>query len=199
MNKWLLAILTLTLAVNSWAADTVFRGDSKDAKDAVAYFKGGCYYSDAACKQLIYHHPGNMVAKEKPAKPQNAIYRLMSDKIYKGFSINKKDCLATIVVSETAKGNVVQAKVYEGFAMARDGERTAPKPGVELWKDFVVTRDGKLPEAGMMPESVPVLFTIKDNKIYKGDETKECVLTLSAPFNSSRLLFMCVELAKAAK
>ena len=43
-----------------------------------------------------------------------------------------------------------------------------------------------------------VLYTIKDNKIYRGASTdaKDCLLTFTGSFTSSRLLFMAVELTK---
>ena len=43
-----------------------------------------------------------------------------------------------------------------------------------------------------------VLFTIANNKIYKGDSTddKDCVLTYTGKFTAGRLLFMAIELAK---
>jgi len=43
-----------------------------------------------------------------------------------------------------------------------------------------------------------VLFTIDNNKIYRGDSTddKDCLLTYTGKFTAGRLLFMAIELAK---
>ena len=43
-----------------------------------------------------------------------------------------------------------------------------------------------------------VLFTIDNNKIFRGDSTddKDCLLTFTGTFSSGRLLFMAIELAK---
>ena len=43
-----------------------------------------------------------------------------------------------------------------------------------------------------------VLFTIANNKIYRGDSTddKDCLLTYTGKFTAGRLLFMAIELTK---
>ena len=192
MNKLLCMGLALLMATSALAADAIYRGDSKDAKDVVAYFKGGAFYKDEACKELLFHHPGNMVAKEKPANAKNAIFRLMGGRIYKGFSIKPEDCIATIVVSKSVKGNAAEAKVYKGFAIAREDKRESGGPGIELLT-YTITKDGKLPEDGMEPEPIDVLFTIKDGKIYEGDSTDKCVLTMAGDFNAARILFICAQ------
>lgn len=190
MNKLLCMGLALLMATSALAADAIYRGDSKDAKDVVAYFKGGAFYKDEACKELLFHHPGNMVAKEKPANAKNAIFRLMGGRIYKGFSIKPEDCIASIVVTRAVKGNVAEGKVYQGMAVSRDEERASDGPGVEVIKSFNVVRPGQQPGEG---EEVPVLFTIKDGKIYEGDKTDKCVMTLVGDFNNSRILFICAQ------
>ena len=91
MKKLLVFAMVAGMALGSFAVDTIYRGSSKDAKNIVCYYMGGHFYSDAARKNSIYHHPGNMVSKEAKATPQNSIYRLMGDKIYKGYSSAKPD------------------------------------------------------------------------------------------------------------
>ena len=53
---------------------------------------------------------------------------------------------------------------------------------------------------GLKDKEIPgkVLYTIKNNKIYRGASTnaKDCLLTYTGSFPSSRLLFMAIELAK---
>lgn len=190
MNKLLCMGLALLMATSALAADAIYRGDSKDAKDVVAYFKGGAFYKDEACKELIFHHPGNMVAKEKPANAKNAIFRLMGGRIYKGFSIKPEDCIASMVVTKSVKGNVAEGKVFQGMAIIRDDEHASGGHGVELIKSYNVVRPGQQPGEG---EEVPVLFTIKDGKVYEGDGTDKCVLTLVGDFNNSRILFICAQ------
>lgn len=190
MNKLLCMVLGLLVATSAFAADAIYKGDSKDAKDVVAYFKGGAFYKDEACKELIFHHPGNMVAKEKPANAKNAIFRLMGGRIYKGFSMKPEDCIASMVVTKSVKGNVAEGKVFQGMAIIRDDEHASGGPGVELIKSYNVVRPGQQPGEG---EEVPVLFTIKDGKVYEGDKTDKCVLTLAGDFNNSRILFICAQ------
>ena len=118
-----------------------------------------------------------MVAKEAPkASPGNSIFRLQGNRIYKGFSINQADCLATLFETKTQRGNVLEAVIYGG---------------ITIITEYKVQQDGKY---------VPgeVLYTIKNNKIYRGASTdaKDCLLTFTGSFTSSRLLFMAVELTK---
>ena len=183
--------MVLGMTAAAFAAETIYRGDSKDEKNVICYFQGGRFYSDAARKEVLCHHPGNMVSREQTAKADNSIYRLMSDHIYKGCSINHEDCIATIVVTKEVKGDVVTAKIYDGFVMVREKVENRIKGGTEL-NDCKVTRDS------VNAEDIPVLYTVADNKIFKGDSTapEDCLLTFTGSFNSSRLLFMAVELTE---
>ena len=191
MKKFLALVFAAGVAISAQAIDVIYRGNSTDDKDIVCYYQGGKFYADKDRKECLYHHPGNMVAKEAKATPKNAIYRLMSDKIYKGFSTKKEDCIATIFDIKTFKGNTVRAKIYPGFVIVRDKVEKSI-PGGSEYTSFKTTRDA------INPEEIPALFTIEDNKIYKGDSTDpaNCVFTLKGSFNSSRLLFIAIELAK---
>lgn len=133
-----------------------------------------------------------MVAKEAPkASPDNSIFRLQGNRIYKGFSINQADCLATLFETKTQRGNVLEAVIYNGFVTFKDTEEKRETGGITIITEYKVQQDGKY---------VPgeVLYTIKDNKIYRGASTdaKDCLLTFTGSFTSSRLLFMAVELTK---
>ena len=191
MKKALLAAFAAVIALSSQAIDIIYRGNSTDDKDIVCYYQGGKFFADKARKECLYHHPGNMVAKDQKATAKNAIYRLMSGKIYKGYSINKADCVATIFETKTYKGNTVGAKIYPGFVIVRDKVEKSIKGGTEI-VSFNTTRDA------VNVENIPALFTFADGKLYKGDSTDpaDCVLTLKGDFNSSRLLFIAIELAK---
>ena len=191
MKKMLFAAFAAVIAISSQAIDIIYRGNSTDDKDIVCYYQGGKFFADKARKECLYHHPGNMVAKDQKATAKNAIYRLMSDKIYKGYSINKADCVATIFETKTYKGNTVGAKIYPGFVIVRDKIEKSIKGGTEI-VSFNTTRDA------VNVEKIPALFTFADGKLYKGDSTDpaDCVLTLKGDFNSSRLLFIAIELAK---
>ena len=195
MKKFLSAIMAIGMTAAAFAADTIYRGDSTDAKDVICYFQGGKFYADAARKEVLYSHPGNMVSREATAKADNCIYRLMNDKIFKGYSNKPEDCIATIVPVKEVKGDVVVAKIYPGFVMVRDKVENRIKGGTEL-TSYNVTREG-----GVNVEDIPVLYTVADNKIFKGDSTnpEDCLLTFTGSFNSSRLLFMAVELTKPAE
>jgi len=194
MKKLAAALLTAGLMTLANAAETIYRGDSKDAANAICYYQGGRFYADSARKDCLYHHPGNMVGKGQTVKADSCLYRFMSDKIYKGFSVKKEDCIATIVETKVVKGNTLNAKIYDGFVIIRDRKENQIKGGTEL-AEYIVTRDA------VNPVEVPVLFTIADNKIYKGDSTKpeDCVLTFTGSFNASRLLFMAIELPNLKK
>ena len=188
MKKLFVCAMLMGLVLPAIAADAIYKGDAK--KEAVCYFFRGSFYADSARKKLIYNHPGNAVSKEKGrVNAKNAIYRLMGDKIYKGYSVKKDDCIATIVDTKTRKGNTVEAKIYEGWAVPRDKVGDPEKGGITSIK---VTSDGISKPAGK------VLYTISGNKIYKGDSTdaKDCVLNYTGDLNASRLLFVCIELAK---
>lgn len=187
MKKLFTLLLAVGVVCGTFAADAISRGTTKDA---VCYFKGGKFYADAACKQLLYSHPGNMVGKEAKVTAQNAIYRLMTGRIYKGYSLKKEDCLATIFETKTQKGNTVEAKIYEGFVVPRDIKETTEKGGIAI-KSCNIS-DG----VNVIPGKV--LFTVKDGKLFRGDSTddKDCVLNGVGNLNSSRLLFVAFELVK---
>ena len=134
-----------------------------------------------------------MVSKEAKATPQNSIYRLMGDKIYKGYSSAKPDCIATIFETKTSKGLALEAKIFEGFVVVRDVKTSYDKAAkADIVTSFKVTKDG------INPIQPKVLFTIANNKIYRGDSTndKDCVLNYTGEFSAGRLLFMAIELAK---
>lgn len=181
------------LAVCGMAAEKIFLGTSMDDKDIIAVYNRGRFYADAARKQLIYTHPGNMVSKEAKATSANCIYRLMGDRIFKGFSTKKEDCIATIFAIRTQKGYVKEGKIYEGWKIIRDAVEKREKGSITIVTSYKVTADGIKEEA--RPK---VLFTIKDGRMYRGDSTadKDCVLGWTGDLDSARLLFMGIELVK---
>ena len=193
MKKLLTISLAAVLAAGCLAADNIYRGNSTAEGDFVCCYQGGRFYSDAARKNQIYHHPGNMVSKEPKATVQNCIYRLMGDKLYKGSSAAKEDCLATIVETSIKKGDTLSAKIYEGFVMVRDVQKSYDKTTkIDTVTGYKLTSDS-------VNEIQPkVLFTIANNKIYRGDSTddKDCLLTYTGKFTAGRLLFIAYELTK---
>lgn len=193
MKKFLAFSMVAGLALAGFAADNIYKGNSKKAEDLVCCYQGGRFYADTAKKKQIYHHPGNMVSKEPKATVKNCIYRLSGDKIYKGSSLAKKDCIATIVETKVSKGDALAAKVFEGFIMVRDIKKNYDK------KTKTTTVTGfKTTSDSVHEVQAKVLFTIDNNKIYKGDSTddKDCVLTYTGKFTAGRLLFMAIELTK---
>ena len=175
-----------------FAAETIYRGDSTDKKDVICYYQSGNFYRDAARKEILYAHPGNMVAREAPkASSANCIFRLQGNRIYKGYSINRADCLGTLLETKTQRGNVLEAVIYDGFVTFKDTEEKREAGDITILTEYNVLKDGKY---------VPgkVLYTIKNNRIYRGNSTdaKDCLLTYTGNFTSSRLLFMAVELTK---
>ncbi|MBQ9501423.1 MAG: hypothetical protein IJU70_04610 [Lentisphaeria bacterium] len=191
MKKVLTIALAAGLALGCFALDKIYKGSSK--KDIMCYYQGGRFYADAARKQPIFHHPGNMVSKEAKATLKNCIYRLTGDRIYKGSSTAKQDCIATILETKTRKGDALAAKVFEGFVVPRDKKTSYDK------KTRIETVTGYKLTADSVKEIRPkVLFTIDNNKIYRGDSTddKDCLLTYTGKFTAGRLLFMAIELAK---
>ena len=190
MKMFMFAAVFVGIMTSAQALDAIYRGNSADEKDVVCYYQGGKFFADKARKECLYHHPGNMVAKDQKATPQNSIYRLMGDKIYKGFSSNKADCIATIFETKTNKGNTVGAKIYPGFVVVRDKKEKYEK-GVTEIVSFKTARDG------INVETIPALFTFADGKLYKGDSTdpSACLLTLKGDFSSARILFIAIEFA----
>ena len=193
MKKLALISMALTLSLGTFAAESIYRGNSKDSKDLVCTYMGGKFYSDAARKNQIYHHPGNMVSKEAKATAKNSIYRLMGDRIYKGYSVKKEDCIATIFETKTFRGEALAAKIYEGYVIVRDVKKSYDKKTkTDTVTGFKVTLDG-------INQAQPkVLYTIANNKIFRGDSTddKDCLLTFTGSFSAGRLLFIAIELAK---
>lgn len=192
MKKLFVFAMLMGLVLPGFAIDAIYKGDSTDAKNVVCYVVGSNFYADSARKQLMFNHPGSMVSKEKRTTAKNAIYRTMGDKIYKGSSLKKEDCIATIVETKVQKGNTKEAKIYEGWAIPRDEVKKREKGGITILTSVKVTSDGISKPAGK------VLYTIADGKIYKGDskDAKDCVLTYTGSLTASRLLFVCIELAK---
>ena len=193
MKKLAMVAAAVCVSLGSFAAESIYRGNSKDAKDLVCTYMGGKFYSDAARKNQIYHHPGNMVSKEAKATAKNSIYRLMGDRIYKGYSVKKEDCIATIFETKTCRGEALAAKIYEGYVIVRDVKKSYDKKTkTDTVTGFKVTLDG-------INQAQPkVLYTIDNNKIFRGDSTndKDCLLTFTGTFSAGRLLFMAIELAK---
>ena len=81
--------------------------------------------------------------------------------------------------------------IYDGFVTFKDTEEKREAGDITILTEYNVLKDGKY---------VPgkVLYTIKNNRIYRGNSTdaKDCLLTYTGNFTSSRLLFMAVELTK---
>lgn len=172
------------------AAEIIYKG--ADKKEIISYYQSRKFFSDSARKKLLFFHPGNVVDTTEKIPYGKGLYRFISGRIYKGFSNAPKDCIATIVETHTKRGDVKEAKIYQGYAIARDVVRKSEKGSVEKVVSFKITRDG-IKEA-----QVPVLFTIKDRRMYKGNSTnaKDCVLNWTGDFNGSRLLFMAIQWGK---
>lgn len=194
MKKGIIIALLCCLSFGCFAAEIIYRGDSTDEKDIICYYQGGNFYRDAARKEVLYAHPGNMVAKDAPkASPENSIFRLQGNRIFTGYSINQEDCLATILETRIQRGDVLEAVIYKGFVTFKDTEEKREAGGITIITQYNVQENGQY---------VPgeLLYTIKDNKIYRGDSTEPdaCLLTFTGGFNSARLLFMAIELTKTA-
>ncbi len=142
-------------------------------KKIICYYQGGKFYSDVARTQLLYNHPGNVVSKDLKPAYGTGLYRLMGNRIYKGFSVDKKDCLGTLIETKTQRGNVLEAVIYDGFVTFKDTEEKREAGGITIITEYNVLKDLKY---------VPgeVLYTIKNNKIYRGNSTdaKDCLLKL---------------------
>ncbi len=134
-----------------------------------------------------------MVGKGEKATSSNAIFRITNGQIYKGFSMNAADCVASIVETRSYKGNIQIAQIFTGWAKERDVVTETPKPGLNIKKKFAVQKFGSF-----SPADIPVLYTVIGNRIYKGESSDDanCVLTFTGEFNAARLLFMAVELTK---
>lgn len=190
MKHFLTFICFAGVITAAFAAETIYRG--ADKKEVVCYYQGRKFYSDAARKNMIFNHPGNVVGKEANIPYGKGLYRFNGGRIYKGFSIKKEDCLATLVELKTKRGDIVEAKIYQGYAIARDIVEKSEKGSVKTVTSYKITADG------INPAPVKVLYTIKNGKMFRGDstDTKNCVLNWTGNFNGARLLFMAIEFAK---
>ena len=189
--KRFLAIACLAALVSGLsAAETIYKG--ADKKEVVCDYQSRKFYSDAARKNMIFNHPGNVVGKEANIPYGKGLYRFNGGRIHKGFSVKKEDCIATLVELKTKRGDIVEAKIYQGYAIARDIVAKNEKGSVKTVTSYKITTDG------INPAPVKVLYTIKDGKMYRGDSTdiKNCVLNWTGSFNGARLLFMAIEFAK---
>ena len=186
----MICILAMGMIMGAVAADAIYKGSAK--KDVVCYYKSRKFYSDAACKNMIFNHPGNEVGKEANIPYGKSLYRLSGGRIYKGAATDKNSCLATIVETKTKRGDIVEAKIYKGFVVARDFVEKNEKGGVKIITSYNLSSDG----SKVVP--MTALYTIKDRKMYRGDSTdeKDCVLNWTGNFNGARLLFMAIEFAK---
>ena len=191
MKKIMTLIASIGIVLAASGADAIYKGTSADK--AVCYYKSRKFYSDANCKNMIFNHPGNEVGKEANIPYGKALYKLSGGRIYKGASANnKKACLATIVETKTKRGDIVEAKIYKGYVIARDIVEQNEKGGVKIIKSYNLSADG-VKVVPMKP-----IYTIKGNKMYRGDSTnaKDCLLNWKGNFNGARLLFIAVEFAK---
>ncbi len=169
----------------------VFKGANQSPENVVAVYQSNKFYSDLEKTKLLVAHPGNVVKQTPETADEAADHRLMGGRIYDGWTLDKGKCIATIVETKTRKGNVEEAVIYDGYAIARDFVRVTPESGVEVVESFNITKDG-LTET---KDPVYVLYRIKDKKIYKGDSTddKDLVLSYTGDINSSRLLYLATE------
>ena len=190
MKRFLTIVCSALLVTGAFAAETIYKGAGK--KEVVSYYQSGKFYSDAARKNMLFNHPGNVVGKEAKIPYGKGLYRFSGGRIHKGFSIKKEDCLATLVELKTKRGDIVEAKIYQGYAIARDIVTKNEKGSVKTVTSYKITTDG------IKAAPVKVLYTIKDGKMFRGDSTdvKNCVLNWTGSFNGARLLFMAIEFAK---
>lgn len=172
-----------------FAAETIFKGNTKNP---VCYYQGRKFYKDSALKSVLFYYVDNVISdKAKPAYG-TGLYRFMGGRIYKGFSINNKDCIATLVETKTKRGDIKEAKIYKGYAVARDFSRKSEKGGIEI-----VTKYNMSPNGIQVVPMTPI-YTIKDGKMYRGNSTaaKDCVLSWTGDFNGACLLFMAEKWGK---
>lgn len=191
MKKIMTLIAVVGMAFGISAADAIYKGSSAD--EAICYYKSRKFYSDADCKNMIFNHPGSEVGKEATIPYGKALYKLSGGRIYKGASANDKNaCIATIVETKTKRGDIVEAKIYKGYVIARDMVEQNETGSVKTITSYNLSADG----VNVVP--MTAIYTIKDNKMYRGESTddKDCVLNWKGTFNGARLLFMAVEFAK---
>lgn len=190
MKKVMTLVFSLGMILGVSAADAIYKGST--AKDVICYYKSRKFYSDAACKNMIFNHPGNEVGQEAKIPYGKFLYRLSGGRIYKGATTSKNACLATIVETKTKRGDIVEAKIYKGYVVVRDVVEKNEKGSVKIVTAYKTSPDG----IKVVP--MTALYTIKDRKLYKGESTadKDCVLNWKGNFNGARLLFIAMEFAK---
>ena len=196
MKSVLAATVVICAAFAAEAMETIYKGAKQDPANAICYFQSGKFYADAERKECLYAHPGHCVCKGAgPASPaKNALYRFNGGHMFKGASINKNDAIASIVEYKRRGGATVEAKIFDGFIIALNEQYELSKSAGDKTEthNYKITRDGKT-EVKITP-----LYTVANNKIYKGDSTDDaqCVLSYTGEMNASRILFMALELLK---
>ncbi len=189
ISSYLLAvafIITVFSANNAFAAGEVLDKDGK----LLAYYTGSVFYADKEKTKPLFYHPGNQVGTAENITDENRLYRLTNGLIIPKSSYNRKEAIATLIETAWRKGYTKEAKIYVGHAQVRDKVEARLDDGTVKLDSYNVTVNGST------IEEVPVLFTIKDSKIYKGDSTNEAdVMASFTPdeFSDSRLLFIAVE------
>lgn len=160
-------------------------------QSVVCYFKAQKFFADEACTELLYAHPGNTVGKVDPVPYGEGLYRFASGRMYKENSYDNKDVVATIVEVRTKRGDVLEAKIFDGCVFARDTEKIDNDKGEDIYK-FKLSRDN------VTREVIPAKYTYKEGKLYRGDSTedRDCVMVIDPTLNSTRLLFAAFTFVK---
>ena len=157
----------------------------------VCYYKGQKFFSDEACTEMLYSHPGNTVGKVHPVPYGEGLFRFASGRMYKENSYDNADVVGTIVEVRTKKGDVLEAKIFDGCVFARDVEKVDNDKDEDIYK-FKLSRDN------VMREAIPAKYTYKEGRLYRGDSTedRDCVMVIDPSLNSSRLLFVALTFVK---
>ncbi len=180
------AMLLCALTTNVYAAGEVLDKDGK----LIAYFTSNTFFADKEKKKPLFYHPGNEVGTEENITDANRVYTLLGGRIHPKNTKDKYEAIGTLIQTAWKKGNTLEAKIYQGPAQPRDKEEVRLDDGTVKLDKYNVTIDGS------KIDKIPVLFTIKDGKFYKGDSTNEADFVASFTpneFSESRLLFIAVE------
>jgi len=155
------------------------------------YYKAQKFYADEACTELLYFHNGSAVGDKPQIAYGEGLFRFASGRMYKGNSYDVKDVVASIAEIRSKRGDTLEAKIYKGCVFVRDLEKVDNDNGEDVYK-FHVSYDN------IKRAEIPALFTYKDGKLYRGDETedRDCVMVIDPALNASRILFAAMTFAK---
>ena len=186
-------IAVLLCGAAACADVTVFRGESREARDIVCVFDKTRVFPGGERAKPLFTILGNMVYPGGKVSRGRAVFRLQNGRIFRGTGDLTKDCLATILESQIRKDGIAEARIFRGYVAAKNVKkrRSASNRGTVQVEYKLIDRGGKYIDG-------EVLFTVSNSRIYRGDSTdaEACVLSYSGDLSAHQLLLLTLVILK---